>query len=203
MALSKPSHSMPFKLLVLGHSFPRRLAFYTKQAGRHNFQLSSHYNCRVFGVGGLKVPSLQALQFKYVAQHHPHVVFLDIGTNDVNMPNVNPTVLAQQVYDLARTLINRYGVSQVAIFPVLPRDPSASKYTCHPKFNTRAGEYNESLKQCVQAGPSPRQVHFWQHKGLIEDCISKLEDGVHLNNQGMSKYYHSVKRAAVKFANMV
>ena len=187
--------------VVIGHSFPRRLAFYIKQKGLDNFQLpSSHFSINVFGIGGLLISSLVSKQFNFVAQYAPQLVIMDIGTNDLSSPSSNPSTLANQVYSSAQVLCADYGLQQVVLLPILHRHVHIGRYPCRGDFNTKADEYNNILLQLTHQGPNPRQVQFWRHQGLTADCLPHLSDGVHLSPKGMGKYFHSVKKAVVKFA---
>ena len=126
-----------------------------------------------------------------------HVVFLDIGTNDL-LSGYPIARLVERVLVAARILISFYHVKQVVIFRRLPN----GRYHCPVDFNDRVVSYNTSLKKRIDAACPryARTIQFYHHHGLVENWQQYLlADGVHLNELGLAKYYRSLRRAVIKY----
>ena len=138
-----------------------------------------------------------------VASLQPRVLVIDIGTNDLDDPQVRPETLANQLFNYAEFLHFGYSVDHVVLLPVLPR--FRGKFQSQlPDFAGKVERFNAVLralcKECVQAGGG---VHFWSHKRINTLLPSLVMDGVHLNKAGMVRYYYSVRLAVKLFANAV
>ena len=102
----------PLSMLLVGHSFIRRLADYAL-VSRTMYLGLNEGDCQVsfFARGGLTLRKLMPLTDE-VLSCQPDVVFLEIGCNEVD--RVAPFVLADQVFQYAKMLVTR-GVRRVTV----------------------------------------------------------------------------------------
>lgn len=187
-----PGPTVRLPILLLGHSFVKRLTAFALQRGCHNMAL--HTNNEVFfhGIGGLSFPGLSA-EIDMVRSLGPKVVFIDIGSNDLS-GGADPAALAHSVFNFAKHLTTHQGVSVVIVSQVFFRNAKQCRYPTPADFNDRVTVYNMTL-----AGLSKehQQILFWKHKGIWYNWPSYLVDGVHFTQEGLRKYYNSVRGALV------
>ena len=111
-------------LLIIGHSFVRRLCEYVRSP-RHDFDadlgLQAQYK-HVFyhGIGGLTLSKLFH-EIPLVRELAPRVVIIDIGTNDLSRDNVLPATLAARIVECATFVAAVDSVAEVLIYQILPR----------------------------------------------------------------------------------
>ena len=108
------------KVVFGGHSYIRRLRDYTS---KHPFNFPNHpiveqqFCCQ----GGWKLPDLsQELSWLTDTTVNNSILYLEIGTNDLCNPNLNPLKLSADVVDLCCSLLSR-GAAFVLIGEPLPR----------------------------------------------------------------------------------
>ena len=103
-------------MLLVGHSFIRRLADYALVSGTMNLGLNE-CNCQVafFAQRGLTLRKLVPLTDE-VLSRQPDVVFLEIGCNEID--RVAPFVLAEHVFQFAKNAGSTWRATSysVAIF---------------------------------------------------------------------------------------
>ena len=151
------------------------------------------------GLGGMTTAHLEQ-NTHLVGRMGPHVVFLDIGTNDFSS-GYPIARLVERVLTAASIFISFYHVKQVVILEIFRRLPTG-RYHCPFDSNDRVVSYNTLLKQIIDAaGPRyTRTIQFHHHQGLVENWQQYLlADGVHLNELGLAKYYRSLRRAVIKY----
>ena len=100
-------------ILLVGHSFIRRLANYALSTESLNMGLSKG-DCKItfVGRGGMTVPRLRGKAVEILTSCRPDVIFLEIGTNDIS--TADPLRLAADLFELAQWFIAR-GVRRVVI----------------------------------------------------------------------------------------
>ena len=188
--------------LLLGHSFVSRINNYMWDQNKLNFQLSlSTHKVICSGKGGLLAADLysQFQLFLSSSRKTPHLVVLDVGTNDLDL-GTPPTEVARQVYYFATKLVREFDVDKVVILEVLDRSSSGRHAPRSSAFSTNVKSYNEVIKTSINRANHPSKVFFWHHKRMATYPEQYIADGVHLNPKGLSKYFYSVKRAIVKFS---
>jgi len=84
-----------------------------------DFNINSAAKVHIHGVGGRTVPKLWKHDLCVVKRVSPHIVMLEIGTND--LVHEDPLVVASSVEVLVRYLHDRFGVHIVGFCFVLPR----------------------------------------------------------------------------------
>ncbi|OWF54288.1 hypothetical protein KP79_PYT19752 [Mizuhopecten yessoensis] len=179
------------RVLILGHSFVRRLFDFVHEQNLSTFGLSQ---CVVYGVGvsGATVDKLQTDRTVHEKISHiqPHIIILQIGGNCLCNNDIRPDQLAYKIFHFARHLHDTYGshVYVCEIFPrPRPRGISASLY------ESRRFAANKALHVLFI---SPELLHVWSHRRLFNSPLDLfLRDGCHLNPTGSRKFYRSVRLA--------
>ena len=99
-------------LLIVGHSFVRRLANYALSGEEMNMNLNEE-DCAVtfMGKGGMSVHQFRS-HFDEIVSRGPDVLYVEIGTIDIS--GRDPLDLADEVFELARSFSAR-GVRRVVI----------------------------------------------------------------------------------------
>ena len=97
------------KVLRLGHSFVRNLkSFISQNMPELNFNVKldpKEVMIQFSGKSGASVDSLSACQLRDIDDFEPHLVILDIGTNNLAHPTIDPEQLASAMVQLVNTLI--------------------------------------------------------------------------------------------------
>ena len=180
------------KVLVLGHSFVKRL----KNDLDKNFD---HWASRTFGLvrtaevhlqgtGGRTVGKLKSYDLHVVRQLMPDIVILEVGTND--LPSVAPEVIGSSIEDLVVTLKCIYSVVVVCVCHVIPRGQSKIRPLY---FWERAKVLQQYLEVVLD---SLDCVFCWRHKAFTRpDQDFYLRDGVHLHAKGQYLLYRSHRGA--------
>ena len=89
-------------LLIVGHSFVRRLRQDVEE-GKVRFDVTgSHAKCDMFGIGELTVSWLWG-KIDTIARYAPTTVILDIGTNDIRV-STSTECLARDIIEVARAI---------------------------------------------------------------------------------------------------
>ena len=151
------------KVLVLGHSFVKRL----KNELDKNLD---HWDSRTFGLvgtaevhlqrtGSRTVGKLQSYNLHVVRQLMPDIVVLEVGTNDPS--SVAPEVVGSSIENLVVTLKSIYSMAVVCVCHVIPRGES----TIYPLyFWERAKVLQQYLEFVLD---SLDCVFCWCHKAFI------------------------------------
>ena len=137
------------KVLVLGHSFVKRLKNVLDKNLDHQdsrtFGLVGTAEVHLQGTGGRTVGKLQSYNLHVVRQLMPDIVILEVGTND--LPSVAPEVVGSSIEDLVVTLKSICSVAVVCVCHVIPRQEANLRYALcisgsAPRF------FNNTLKLC-------------------------------------------------------
>ena len=113
----------PSTVLVLGHSFVRRLKsdlkFQLDSRMSPSFKLDGTARVYMHGVGGHTVTKLRKYDFGVVARLSPDIVILEIGTNDLSF--LPPEVVGSEIEELVSQLQQAYRVKVVCVCLITPR----------------------------------------------------------------------------------
>ena len=189
MAFSPPS------VLLLGHSFIRRLrddlrSHFDSRAD-DTFGLQDDAIVHFHGVGGLTVAKLRR-DLGIVSSLSPHVVILELGTND--LANLSPEVTGSEIEELVRLLLDTFSVRVIGVCEVIPRVRA-------PFFTGAASILNQYL--CGVLEPISN-VFCWRHRGFNNPSVDPyLPDGVHVNSFGQYCLYRSYRGAILKALRML
>ena len=182
-------------VVIVGHSFVRRLAHYALSIEKMNLNLREN-DCAIsfIGRGGLTEPKLRGMTAAILARR-PAILFIEIGTNDV--ANRQPKQLAESVFAFAESLAHR-GVRRVIISQIFFRQPGG-KYNTAAHFNDRVVAYNERMRELAVTSAV---VMFWRHRcGMWSKWQALLTDGVHYTVDGNRRYFSSVRGAVIAASN--
>ncbi len=176
-------------VVVFGHSFVSRLRNWL--VSKNNFNLSldkSLWRVILHGVGGLTLARVP-FEMDIVENLEPNVIVLDIGANDLDSHfNPDPHQVAFDVAQFAMSLRHRAADRVVYLIMAYPRaKPRRSNY------NEVLEIYNDALRQ--QCDGKALVIFPLKNMSSYEQCIG--QDGIHLNNNGMMRYYRNIRKACL------
>ena len=109
-----PDSAVP-KVLILGHSFVKRLSRDIQQGLNTrmdaNFGLQGTAAVKLYGQGGRTVRKCLAYDLDVVRNLSPEVVILEVGTNDLT--ELAPEVVGSAIDDLVHLILDRFPVRMV------------------------------------------------------------------------------------------
>lgn len=185
---------MATNVMLLGHSFIRRLnEFMFNTYGCDNLRLDySLFDITCRAQGGLTIPRLihERPDLYDFSVCEPDIVYLQIGGNDLS--HSSSETVANEIYSFANFLHFGLHIPFVIIGELLLRDPNKVGI----KYNDKVIATNISLLQKVQMDNLPNII-FWRHHGFWQDDSFLNRDWVHLNRQGMWKYFRSVRSSVL------
>ena len=133
-------------VLALGHSFVWRLDKFITESSLScvtpNFQLPLSPKVQFYGIGGRTVTKLQKFDLPVVNRFQPTVLILEIGSNDLCIPNCNANDLATSIFHLVQKLHFHYHVDHVIVSQIMPR---CSPPAVTPPYNTRVRQVNDNI----------------------------------------------------------
>jgi lysophospholipase L1-like esterase len=148
---------------------------------------------------------LQHLQdsLHHVADSAPDVVILDIGGNDIDYGRAPVHAMVNQLFVFCRLLLTSYGVKVVVILEVPFRSRVCrGSWSSVSRMNIAIHRFNVMCQSRCRSNPGQR-IRFHHHVGLLDNWQQYLKsDGVHFNPTGMSKYFRSVRTAAIRFSSL-
>ena len=178
------------RVLVLGHSFIRRLSSFIQI---HRFERLNHASSlsqakiHLWGLSGFTVQMALFYRLTRVESFRPDIVVLELGTNDLT--SCEPEVVGSMLEELVRVLHVDYGVKVVCVNQIIFRANS-------PVFNARVPILNRYLKVVLEPLPF---AFFWHHRGFWRSARDLLHsDGIHLNSWGHFQLYRSMRGAILK-----
>lgn len=186
----------PKRILILGHSFVRRLRhFISRHKGSElseNLHLSEPVIVRWFGVGGRMISKTKQHDMHVVRTFRPHIVLLQLGTNDLS--SSSPLRVGSDLEDFARVLHDVYHVRVVVVCQTLRRNSAA-------EFNDSVAALNKYSQVFLEHLP---YVYFWKHRGFWNSRENIYHnDGVHLNDSGQRKLYRSYRGAIQRSLHLI
>ena len=186
----------PSTVLVLGHSFVRRLKsdlkFQLDSGMSPSFKLDGTARVYMHGVGGRTVTKLRKYDFGVVARLSPDIVILEIGTNDLSF--LSPEVVGSEIEELVSQLQQAYRVKVVCVCLITPQHRNHV-------FNAKRLILNNYLTVVLEHMP---KVFTWLHRGFAWPSVTPfVRDGVHLNKIGQYNLYRSYRGAILKSLRML
>ena len=156
----------PHKILVLGHSFVRRLredlevAF--DERASWEFHLQGTAQVRLYGVGGRTVSKLRQHDLSIVSSSAPDIVTYEIGTNDLAVDR--PEVVSSAIRELVRFLRKDMSFRAVGVCKVIPRGK------CYPPV----ANFNESVSVLNQYTLTSQSVTLSSTNAIRLRSITKI-----------------------------
>ena len=191
------------RVVVLGHSFSRRLQLFCRNAGLANLYLDSaavEFLCQ--DPAGIKVSDVGQWRDQIVLLQ-PHLVIMFIGENDIT-DLTDPYRLAKEIIDMAESLVWSRDCT-VIISQLMPRYYSPNYRYFVNNYNALAQDTNFFLCSLDW----PLQVKCWSHDFICQAQGKSLnfkdasrffgQDGVHLNDEGHGRLAKSLFKACLKF----
>jgi hypothetical protein len=143
------------------------------------------------------VPSLVA-ELPLVRELGPQAVIVDIGTNELSCPGVDPALLASRIVSFGQSVFALPTVSEVVLCQLLPRvairPTGRRRFPVRADFNEARFVVNRTLEGLTR---DLTHIQYWRHLGMHADWEQYFDRfGVHLNAVGMRKYVRSIRGAA-------
>ena len=178
------------RLLVIGHSFVRRLRY---EIDRLGLGVQEYYSTiTVRGVSEMRVDEMRA-HLPYIRTTRPSVVFMDIGTYDLVAPDCDPAELAREIVSTAVDFSLVGSVKHVVISEILRR-----KDKRRLDFNNARMLTNLQMRRLAADHPS---VHTCRHRGLTCNWEQYLnDDGLFLTPHGMNTYRMNIRKVVRHYA---
>lgn len=184
------------KILVLGHSFVRRLSesldAQFDQRASHNFHLPESGYVQLHGSGGRTVDKILLHDLPFVQNFKPDILILEVGTNDLR--HSAPEIVGSKIDDLARLFRDKFHVRVVCVCQVINRNvPYASSRTPDHDFNANAARLRHYLSVVLSEEPG---IFLWEHREFSKsNRVLLAADGVHCNAKGQYCLYRSYRGA--------
>jgi len=186
---------MPTSVLILGHSFTKRLQSWCVSNNKINLNLTND-RIQIFwhGIGGAILLPKDKPKSVHQSSYLVHeldidVVFLDIGSNDLCNVNVSVDQYISGLFTFIQSLMEK-GCRKVIVSEILERRGPHS-------FNVKVSKVNSILKLHCS---SSTNIIFWSHsrnnfnRRFVSEYV--CDDGVHVHNiKGMPRYYMSIRSA--------
>ena len=117
----------PPRVLVLGHSFIRRLKDFIASHPdlNANFLIAEACEVKWHGVGGRTIAKARAFDLQMVESFLPQIVTLQLGSN--NLLHADPLSIASAIEDLVTLLHDRFQVKRVCVCQTVYRESSHSR----------------------------------------------------------------------------
>lgn len=190
---------------VIGSSFVARLSSYISdcdECENFGFEYCNVDATRVWGRGGLRATQLFETYSHPISHLRPDLLICQIGGND--LARSSASAVYANILDFARTCISSYGVQHFVILSTLPRFCTEGRETL--KFGISEGEFlskSMQLNRLLAANFNTDSLHFWELRTLTGPQIGLgyiCSDGVHLNTEGMYRYYYQIRGAILKYS---
>lgn len=201
--------TMACRVWVAGSSHIKRLHRFSFTSPRWNVDPELHLEGNAFqiswqGKSGATFDSFvnnDGVLMSFL-QTAPHIVILQLGSNDLCNQSVDPVILVSDLIEFGKHLCSRYQVSRVYLCQLFRRKEGH----CTDRFvsdlewyNHRLSVFNETLRTELLDNP---KVKYWKHIGLINDVESYLSvDGCHLSDSGLYKHFRSIRGAVIDAAD--
>ena len=142
----------------MGHSFIRRVHdFLCRNFNAHiakTLSLDGDLLIRWHGIGGRTVSKPREYDLGVVEEFGPHVVLMQLGTNDLT--TISAVETGSAIEDLCPLLYESYGVELICVCQTLYRKDASS-------FNKRVDLLTKYLKVVLEPIP---YVFYWRTEGF-------------------------------------
>ena len=115
------------------------------------------------------VPSLVA-ELPLVRELGPQAVIVDIGTNELSCPGVDPALLASRIVSFGQSVFALPTVSEVVLCQLLPRvairPTGRRRFPVRADFNEARFVVNRTLEGLTR---DLTHIQYWRHRGMHAD----------------------------------
>ena len=134
-------------------------------------------------------------QLSFAERKSPSVVILDVGSNELSAPSLNPQRLAWEIAELARLYRQLPSVKTVVVMPILPRVVVNCSHPTRPDFNDARLVVNRAVADICCHLPG---VFTWRQRCFrLNPERFICHDGVHPTFLGLRKYMNEIRRASL------
>ena len=185
------------RVLILGHSFVRRLKEFIRRWAQGNkysldFNLTQRCDVSILGIGGRTVNKIVRHDLPNIRRRAPEIVILELGSNDLCDESCDAETVSLAIVALVELLHKDLNVKFTMVCEVIPRENSP-----YAPYNEKVHQLNSYLKKTLINAPFAKT---WRHRGLSNLTVnSYMPDGIYLNEAGNKALYRSY-RGAVVFA---
>ena len=182
----------PPQILILGHSFIRRLAGFLQKRGHE------HLMAKLSSLGSKcrwpQIAKVRKFDLGIIRRLSPDIIVLELGSNDLT--KLPAQTVGSELETLVRYLHDEFNVKSIAVCQVIRRhSPQCTAY------NLKVTKLHLYLKAVLE--PIPYCL-YWKHRGFWNSRENiYLPDGVHLNDLGNLKLFRSIRGAVIKAAGLV
>ena len=184
------------RIVVGGHSFVSHLKNFLDTdedlLNRYNYSFNLYREnpeTKFIFRSGCDVKFLKNVLRIPIMKNRPHIIIIEIGSNDLTKIYIDPSKLASEVLTFCQWLLNN-STKFVIVSAVIYR--SKSKMIPLDEYNARVDEYNYRLSELCNSSPN---IIFWSHPRIQRGMNLLRSDGIHLNNSGNYHFYMSLKNA--------
>ena len=187
------------RIVVSGHSFVGHLKRFLEEDNdtlnryQDGFNLYRE-NAETFFVyrPGSDLNFLKNVLRTVILSKRPHLVILQIGSNDLTKRKTQPTHLADEVLKFSQSLIK--GETKFVIISAVIHRMKVNTNISVAEYNERVDQYNNVLSKACQNVPN---VIFWHQRRIDRGNNLLKGDGVHLNNAGNYHLFMAYKNSLV------
>ena len=172
------------RALVVGHSFVKRLG---RMVGSGEKNVRGH-DVEFWGFSGATIQRIRQYASRWDLSKFC-IVYVELGTNDL-CSSRSAEAVVQDLLDLVHLLQER-GATKVVLGEILHRRKMREGGPSVEIFRAKVNVVNSNLREraLVIAG-----CRVWTHD-KVRSASLLAEDGVHLSDRGMTRYWKSVRGA--------
>jgi len=168
-------------VVLVGHSYIRRLDDFMKSTGQMNLLLDGvEVQCMFSGGARLRPPGTTREMIDADRMHRPDIIFIHMGENDLGR-SPPPHILSG--------LLNF--VNELA--PLCSSHTVILGQLMHFPNNAHLDDAVDFINVRLSEDLPPGHI-FWRHRsGLSHGAYTYLADGTHLNDAGQQRYWRSIR----------
>lgn len=183
-------------IAILGHSFVARLIEILEPSVtlRQGLLLeNTHLYPSLIGISGGKFTDLPQLVIE-AQEVNPHMVIVDMGTNDLCSPCFAPIELAETLKDYADDMfVKLQRLELVVLCQVTCKTKIKRSTKSLEVFNVDTEKFNIELLRITR---NNHRILRWRHQGMFRGLLDHTIDGTHPDSErGKTKYIRSISQA--------